>query len=404
MAPTIKRTPVKTRSRITNKPRRSEPDISKAGNSQIRNNTGEMEGELERLKEEMASFAGLRNTIEQLQAQQATNAQLANEVALLKLQNEQQRQALQQIQNPVQQPVTNNDQISVSELIVSLQRSHIDAKAPEFTDEEVINPIEYLENLENYFRLKCVKEECKLSIVESKLSGRAKIWWEASKETINTYNDFKEAFKNKFYSIPIQVKVKTKWSSRRYNQQDGSLQTYFFKQLKEAKYLLPKLDQFEINYTIIQQLPYKIRDTLATVNMADTKIIEQALSQLDVNYEERNNNKHKYQNQSNNNQVNNVNNMQIQHKQQQQINNTSRQQNYPNAANNFYQNPQFGTNLSPWQYQPQVQASTSNQMNLPNVNYPPPYFSGTNNQIQSLQTQMQTNTNNLQTSPNRNLN
>ncbi|XP_046466675.1 uncharacterized protein [Neodiprion pinetum] len=113
MAPTIKRTPVKTRSRITNKPRRSEPDISKAGNSQIRNNTGEMEGELERLKEEMASFAGLRNAIEQLQAQQATNAQLANEVALLKLQNEQQRQALQQIQNPVQQPVTNNDQISV---------------------------------------------------------------------------------------------------------------------------------------------------------------------------------------------------------------------------------------------------------------------------------------------------
>lgn len=395
MAPTIKRTPIHTRSKIVSTP--------KGRQSSKTNKATEMEEQLERLKEELASFADLRNTVEQLQAQQIANTQLANEVALLKLQNEQQKQALQQIQNPGQPAVINNEQISVSELIASLQRNHIDTKAPEFSNEEATNPIEYLENLENYFKLKMIREECKMSIIESEMSGRAKIWWEASKDTINTYNNFKEAFKNKFYSIPIQVKIKTKWSSKRYNTQEGSLQTYFFKQLKEARYLRPKLEQFEINYTIIQQLPQRIRNILATVNMSDVKAIEQALSHLDVNWEEKSNNRQ--QSQGSNNQANN---WQTQNNQQQRSNFSANQQNnYPIQSMHFAQpNYQISSaNFSPnSQYHVNHQASLNNQTYLPNVSYPPPHFAGTSSPTQLTQMSNQNNTNSVSMNANRSLN
>lgn len=367
------RTPVQTRSR----PRVVHTPVS----SNVIQKAKKMEEELRRLKEEMANFGQLRNQIEQLTTANEQNQDLTRQIQMLKTQNEQQQAALDQLRNaPPAQRVTNNEVISVSGLINALQQTHIDSNAPEFSDEDSSNPKEYIENLENYFEVKNVTEQYKIPIVESKLQGKARVWWDASKEDVITYDDFKSKFLEKFYSIPIQIKAKGKWSSKRYQKQDGSLQTYFFKQVREAKYFTPKLSQFEINYTIIQQLPWRIRDALATVNMNDLKSVENAISYLDLDFEERENDKRKFQNGNSSNKHSNTagssqyNDYRSQPTSYRATNNEHSSQVQSNYQNS---NPQYAQaqNTHFYPTYPQNYIPTV----VPNVQYPPPQLPFVNN-------------------------
>lgn len=58
-------------------------------------------------------------------------------------------------------------------------------------------------------------------------------------------------------------------------------------QIKESKYFIPKLSDYEINYKIIQQYPTWVKETLATINYADSNLISQTLANLDIVFEEK---------------------------------------------------------------------------------------------------------------------
>lgn len=75
--------------------------------------------------------------------------------------------------------------------------------------------------------------------------------------------------------------------SRRYGIQSGSLQTYFLKQITEAMYFDPPLDPHEVNHSVVQQMPSRIREALITVDYASSATILGALSQLDAVAEDR---------------------------------------------------------------------------------------------------------------------
>ncbi|XP_046614681.1 uncharacterized protein LOC124302493 [Neodiprion virginianus] len=348
-----------------------------------------MEEQLERLKEELASLSGIKECVAQLQNQQTRNDELAREIQILKNQNREQREMLETIR-PRQTQTVNNDETLVSGLVASLQRTHIDVNIPEFFDEESSNPIEFLDNMESYFNLKNIVGQWKLGIIENKLRGRAKLWWSSIKHQIESYDAFERTFLEKFYSIPIQVKAKNRWSSRKYKSQDGSLQMYFFKQIVEAKYFTPKLDVFEVNYTIIQQLPNRIRDILATVNFSDTKQIEQTLSQLDSTYQERENEKRQNQNSSNPiNQSQNFRNTTYKYNDSQYINyqpannqiGPQSQINYQNYSHNNSQVANTGNVMTNGQSPNNFSASTNNHIILPNLRYPPPPLLSTHHQV-----------------------
>lgn len=376
-------TPIKTRSKLVHTP---------VAAKQTRKNH-KMEEELKRLKEEMAKFGDLREYVELFREQTVQNQQLAEKVEYLTTQNAEQRSLLDRMNSGDRLSHRVNETISVSGLLNSLQQTHIDAKAPEFTDEEVMNPVEYLENLESYFNLKDISERCKLPIIESKLQGKSKVWWDANKGLCTSYAEFKTLFLQKFYSIPIQIKIKNKWSSKRYKSQDGSLQTYFFKQLRDAKYFVPKLDQYEINYTIVQTLPWRVRDALATVNLADTKAVESAISYLDSCHEDREKERRSYQNNQHNNSPNStVRSLQLYSPRQQAAYQSPRDNNHSNMYSQSYTGrmeefPMQSSQYSQQYYQhsqprhsvPIYQDSPS-QIQLPNIHYPPPQLFPNNNQ------------------------
>ena len=85
------------------------------------------------------------------------------------------------------------------------------------------------------------------------------------------------------------MRLKAQWSARRYTSADQAMQSYFLKQASGAQYFTPKLDQYEINYSVVQQLPMRARDALVTIDYGDTNAVARALAQLDLSFEENRN-------------------------------------------------------------------------------------------------------------------
>ncbi|KAK2574868.1 hypothetical protein KPH14_012964, partial [Odynerus spinipes] len=169
----------------------------------------------------------------------------------------------------------------VSGVMNQLQYMQLDIKPPKFSDEQDKNPKEFLAELENFFQFKHVREEHKVLVTENLLDGRAKVWANSMTHTFTDFNAFREAFLHEFYSIPIKVKLKTQWLSQRYRYNEGTMQEYFYKQRRMAKNLEPHMSAYELNYTIVQQFPMRIREALAACDHSDIDAVAQALSRLD---------------------------------------------------------------------------------------------------------------------------
>lgn len=235
----------------------------------------EMEEELRKMRKE----------IDELRARSATKEnEMRQEILRLQTTSTKQDEEIRSLQG--QSDAGNQSQL-LGELVSKLQKVQIDVKTPAFRGEEHTNPREFLEELENYFVIKNISENQKVLVAKSCLGDRAKMWMMARGGVITNYEGFREQFLDEFYSTPIQIKFKSRWNSRHYRIQDGSLQTYFLTQIKEAKYFIPEMSAFETNYTTIQQMPWRVRDALTVIDFADTKRIIQALAHLDLGQEDR---------------------------------------------------------------------------------------------------------------------
>ncbi|XP_043465743.1 uncharacterized protein LOC122500712 [Leptopilina heterotoma] len=170
--------------------------------------------------------------------------------------------------------------------------TRIDIRMPRFENEKKQNPVEFLQKIENYFRVKGVFGFTRLIVLGESLEGRARGWFEAI--SVESFDDFKEMFLQEFFSIPIQVRLKTQWSSRKYTSQEGLLVEYLEKQTKDARFIIPRLSEYEIHYTIAQQFPDRVRTALISVDYHSFQSMHHALSQLDLIYADRPN--HQYRN------------------------------------------------------------------------------------------------------------
>ena len=175
------------------------------------------------------------------------------------------------------------------------------------------------------------------------------------------------------------------WSTREYyDRNDGNFQNYYYEQLKEASYILPKMSEYEKNYIIIKQFPWWVQEALASANFADTNSIAQTLANLDAIRSEKQARRENRQfiqtenfkntNQQNvpqtvnvrriqtNNQNRNNYNYQNNRRYNKRYNNNSNYRNVVNNQSNASHDDNFENMLIPRTY----------NVNLPDTRYPPP--------------------------------
>lgn len=101
------------------------------------------------------------------------------------------------------------------------------------------------------------------------------------KNNFASFNEFRDAFLQELYSIPIQVKVMNEWFLKSCNGCQGNLQEYFFKQVKGSKYFVPPMEEYKKHDIIIQKMPLRVREALVAIDVSNFYKISQALYQLD---------------------------------------------------------------------------------------------------------------------------
>ena len=104
----------------------------------------------------------------------------------------------------------------------------IDIKMPEFHDENMSNPLEFLDNFERFCITKNIKNNDRLKILNIALHSKARHWYELQNPFAN-FEQFKISFQNEFYGPTIQINYRDKWSSRKFNnKEDKNLQTFYY--------------------------------------------------------------------------------------------------------------------------------------------------------------------------------
>lgn len=164
-------------------------------------------------------------------------------------------------------------------LMRHFQSINLDVKVPRFNEE--VNPIQFLNELERFLKSKNIRVDQYLMALENILEGSIWIWFEVARSGIRDFEDFKKQFKNEFYSVPIQIRFRNEWSSRRYSPKDESMTAYFYKQVRSAQFLEPKLPEHQVHLSVIQQFPFYIQNALAAVDFSNIGLVAQALSLLE---------------------------------------------------------------------------------------------------------------------------
>lgn len=305
----ITHSPVKTRAKnssaradtpFVNPSAQTQKKINKRDLESVKTNldlTLGMEEEILRLRNELGRLSAQFGEYDQRRREGRGQDEVMGELQALRAVCEQQQQDIARLRAEIPPlraagpadlpPQANGNAGMLDGLIRGMQSIKIDIPLPKFGNDVNLHPREFLESFEKYLRIKRVGDDCKMLIVESALEGRAKVWYNAKRAQCQDYEAFKTAFLSEFFSIPVQVRMKSQWASRRHTGQSGPLQTFFLKQITEAQYFNPALDPYELNYTVVQQLPVRVRESLVTADYTDTNAIAHSLSQLDMVNEER---------------------------------------------------------------------------------------------------------------------
>jgi len=156
-------------------------------------------------------------------------------------------------------------------------------KPPQF-EKYVISPQRYLKNLEQYFRdSKVTSVGVKFYCIGSGLKGHASDWFDYSKLTFTTYDDFKNQFLAKFWSQKEQQKYKRLLFTENYQSQikNESLSDFFHRQLTKSLCIFPDLSFKEILLKFAVKLPNEYATLLITRNAQNVEELGTFIKDLD---------------------------------------------------------------------------------------------------------------------------
>ena len=83
------------------------------------------------------------------------------------------------------------------------------------------------------------------------------------------------------------MKTKSACLSKRFETNQGNLQSYFINQINEVQNFISRMEPYEMHYTIIQRIPIRIHEVLSTIDFSDFDRISQALYQLDLTFSDK---------------------------------------------------------------------------------------------------------------------
>lgn len=133
-------------------------------------------------------------------------------------------------------------------------------------------PIDFLQNLEDYFKIKQFSNEEKLMIIRDCLKGTAGNWFATNKFQIRKYAEFRDAFIDEFWSREIQIQT---WSNCLNTSQvpdDITYREHFSQLYAKLRHLqVPQISEEEIVINIASHYPGYIRAIL--VSMPNKSVI-----------------------------------------------------------------------------------------------------------------------------------
>lgn len=157
-----------------------------------------------------------------------------------------------------------NDDRRNSNIEISKPTFHANSKDP--------HPIEFLQNLEEYFKVKQMNREERLIIIRDCLKNAASNWYSTIKFQIRDYADFRDAFIDEFWSRQIQIQT---WSNCLNTTQIPDNVTYrehFSQWASKLRHLqVPELSEEEIVSNIANHYPGYLRAIL--VSLPDKSVI-----------------------------------------------------------------------------------------------------------------------------------
>ncbi|CAH0392374.1 unnamed protein product [Bemisia tabaci] len=105
-------------------------------------------------------------------------------------------------------------------------------------DDDVVNPKEFIQEIDNFFMEAAASEITKLSNVYRLLLGDARVWFSAYSSEFKDYQDFKDKFLKHFWGEERQSKVRSSLCvPYQYKPEMGSMTAYFLKRLHVARRL-----------------------------------------------------------------------------------------------------------------------------------------------------------------------
>lgn len=139
------------------------------------------------------------------------------------------------------------------------------------------NPIEFLTNCERELEQigNEVTDEEKIHFITRHFKDSAAQWYTIIRESIKTYEQFKESFENRYWNIDIQRQVRDQLEYGKFQLNSKiSMENYAIRHIEKCKHLQPKFTQYEI----ISKLAYHFnRNIQLAVFTQGIKSIEQFL-------------------------------------------------------------------------------------------------------------------------------
>ena len=176
----------------------------------------------------------------------------------------------------------------MGDLLQTLQRSH-EGEWARILHKEIVLPTyagtivedanEYLRDIEQYLIIKNIPEFFQPKIIANSLKDRARVWFNAVRGEMQSFNDFSNKFKAEFLTEEISERAKAAWRSKRYV--DGNIVNYYYMRFGEAIKFYPPLSPYKINKTIIMQMPQEVQFALVGIDLSETQSVVRALARID---------------------------------------------------------------------------------------------------------------------------
>ncbi|XP_060846327.1 uncharacterized protein LOC132925991, partial [Rhopalosiphum padi] len=149
----------------------------------------------------------------------------------------------------------------------NVRNSNIEISKPTFYgNQKDQHPIDFLQNLEEYFKVKQISREERLIVMRDCLKNAANNWYLTIKFQIKNYSEFRDAFIDEFWSREIQIQTWSSCLNTSHVPNNTTYREHFSQWASRLRHLqVPQLSEEEIVRNIASHYPGYLRAILVSL-------------------------------------------------------------------------------------------------------------------------------------------